>query len=134
MMLNVKYGKALLSIGWLLVIAAIIVCLLPAKELPNTGIGDKWEHFVCYAVLTSFFAGLYPRASYWKIALAFVGMGIGIEFAQGAMNLGRQPDVNDAIANSIGVGIGLVLSLAGLGRWAQWIDSWTGVREPARPE
>jgi VanZ family protein len=134
MMLNVRYGKLWLAAGWALIISAVIVCLLPAQELPTTGLSDKWEHFVCYAVLTSFFAGLYPRTSYWKIVLSFIAMGIAIEFAQGAMHLGRQADITDVIANSIGVVIGLLLSLAGLGRWAQWIDSWTGAREPARSE
>jgi VanZ family protein len=133
-MLSLRHNKVWLALGWALIVAAVIVCLIPAKELPSTGLSDKWEHFVCYAVLTSFFAGLYPRSSYWKIVLGFVGMGIAIEFAQGAMNLGRQADVYDAVANSIGVLIGLALSLAGLGRWAQWIDSWTGAREPARSE
>ncbi|MFL6548892.1 MAG: VanZ family protein [Povalibacter sp.] len=133
-MLPVRHGKAWLATGWALVITAIVVCLLPGQDLPNTHVGDKYEHFICYAVLTSYFAGLYSRSSYWKIAVALLCMGIAIEFAQGAMHLGRNADPLDVVANSIGIVIGLVLSLAGLGRWAQWIDSWTGLREPARSE
>lgn len=131
-MLELKHRKAWLIGGWALVMAAVVVCLVPGRELPNTGIGDKWEHFICYGVLTTYFAGLYPRSSYWKIALALLAMGIGIEFAQGAMKLGRSADVRDVMANSIGIVLGLIVSWAGLGRWAQTIASWTGRREPAR--
>jgi VanZ family protein len=63
--------------------------------------------------------------------LWLLAMGIAIEFAQGAMHLGRSADVKDVLANSIGIVIGLILSFAGLGRWAQWIDSWTRARESA---
>ena len=133
-MLSVRHARFWLIVGWLMVIAATVVCLVPGKELPKTGIGDKWEHFICYGVLMTYFAGLYPRSRYWLIALLLVLMGIAIEFAQGAMHLGRYADIRDVVANSTGVAIGLVLSLLGLGRWALWIESLTSTREPARSE
>jgi VanZ family protein len=131
-MLELRYRKAWLTIGVVMVLIATVVCLVPAEELPGTPMSDKWQHFLCYAVLMSFFAGLYPRSRYWIVALAFLFMGVAIEFAQDAMKLGRDGDVYDMIANGIGVAIGIALSLLGLGRWAVWIESLAGTREPTR--
>ena len=130
-MLPLRHSRLWLSIGWMLVLAAVVVCLVPGHDLPETGMSDKSEHFICYGTLTLWFAGLYPRSRYGAIALWLLAMGIAIEFAQGAMHLGRSADVKDVLANSIGIVIGLILSFAGLGRWAQWIDSWTRARESA---
>lgn len=133
-MLQVRYPRFWLVGGWLGIATAITVCLVPGSELPTTGLSDKTEHFVCYAALTCYFAGLYPRSRYWVIAAGLVFMGIAIEFAQTAMHLGRVGDVGDVVANTIGVAIGVVLSLAGVGRWTQWVESLAGIRAPARPE
>ena len=133
-MLRVRYPRFWLVIGWLGIAAAIIVCLVPGNELPNTGMSDKTEHFLCYASLMCYFSGLYPRSRYWVIAIGLLFMGIAIEFAQNAMHLGRVGDVGDAIANTIGVAIGLILSLAGVGRWTQWVESLAGIRAPVHPE
>lgn len=131
-MLPVRHPRSWLVIGWLLVTTAFVVCLIPGRELPNVGISDKWEHSILYAGLAIWFGGLYARSRYWVIALALFSMGVIIEVAQGTMHLGRTGDVRDVIANSIGIVIGVTLSLAGLGGWAQWIDGWTRGREPAR--
>lgn len=130
-MLPVRHPRSWLVIGWGLIIAAIVVCLLPGQSLPTTNISDKVEHAGLYAFLTIWFAGLYPRNRYLLIAGALVVLGIGIEIAQGAMHLGRTADIRDVFANSIGIMIGLVLAFAGLGGWAQWIDGWTRGREAA---
>jgi glycopeptide antibiotics resistance protein len=51
-------------------------------------------------------------------------MGVAIEFAQGAMPLGREADIRDVGANSLGIVIALMLALAGIGGWAQKIEAW----------
>ncbi|MBB6092301.1 VanZ family protein [Povalibacter uvarum] len=123
-MLPVRHPRWWLVFGWAWIIIAIVVCLLPGKNLPVTHVSDKIEHAALYAFLMIWFAGLYPRSRYTLIAVALLLLGVAIELAQGAMHLGRTADVRDVIANSIGVGIGLTLSLLGLGGWAQWIDGW----------
>ena len=134
-MLPVRHPRWWLVFGWAWIIIAIVVCLLPGRALPPTTlVSDKFEHFLLYGFLMVWFAGLYPRARYVMIAVALLLMGIAIEMAQGAMNLGRTADVRDVIANSIGVGIGLTLSLLGLGGWAQWIDGWTRGRAAANSD
>ena len=67
-----------------------------AHQLPkHGGVNDKLEHVVGYAVLTLWFAGIYPRSRYPMIAIALFVMGVVIEWAQGAMHVGRQADLRD---------------------------------------
>jgi len=118
----------------MVIVAMLIVCLLPVRELPNTGLNDKLEHTTAYVLLTLWFAGLYPRSRYWVVALGLFLMGVTIEFAQAAMHMGRQGDVRDVIANSAGIAAGIALAFAGLGGWAQWIDGWTRGRATVKPD
>jgi len=123
-MLDLRFARAWLAVGWLLVIATFVVCLVPGQELPSTGISDKWEHTIAYGVLTLWFVGIYSRSRYLRVAGALVAMGIVIELLQGAMNLGRQCDYRDVIANSSGVLVGMLAALIGLGGWAKWVENW----------
>jgi glycopeptide antibiotics resistance protein len=74
-------------------------------------------------VLSLWFAGIYPRARYPAIAVGLLVMGIVIEGLQGAMHLGRQADLIDVYANTIGIVSGLVLALIWLGGWAQRVEA-----------
>ena len=121
---TLRHPRFWLVIGWLLVMAAIVVSLVPGQALPHLGVSDKLEHTTTYAALTLWFAGLYPRARYVWIGFWMFALGVGIEFAQGAMQLGRQRDYLDVIANSVGIGLGLTLAIIGLGNWAQWVEAW----------
>src|SRR5437868_2214373 len=99
------------AFGWALVVGAIVVSLLPGSQLPQLGISDKWEHAVTYAVLALWFAGLYPRSRYLVIGGLLFTLGVAIEWAQGAMALGRERDVFDVLANSVGICAGLIMAL-----------------------
>jgi VanZ family protein len=112
-------------LGWALAIGATIASLVPGQQLPTIPSGDKVLHLLTYAVLAVWFAGLYPRTRYvWIAALLFL-MGLSIEWAQGAMSLGRQRDYRDVIANSLGIGLGLAIAVFWLGDWAQRLEAWT---------
>ena len=121
---TLRHPRFWLTIGWLLVMGAVIVSLVPGRSLPNLGVSDKLEHTATYAVLTLWFAGLYPRSRYFWIGAGMFALGTGIEFAQGAMNLGRQRDYLDVIANTAGIGVGLMLAVIGLGDWVQRVEGW----------
>ena len=111
-------------LGWVLVIGATVASLMPGPQLPRIPSGDKFMHTLTYAVLAVWFAGLYPRARYvWIGALLFF-MGLAIEWAQGAMDLGRHRDYLDVLANSLGIGVGLTLALLWVGDWAQRMEEW----------
>lgn len=126
MLLALRHPRLWLVTGWILIVLSVIVSIVPAQHLPQPpGISDKAEHLVAYALLSLWFAGIYPRSRYIAIAVGLFVMGIAIEWVQGAMNLGRQADLRDVIANSVGICAGLVLALAWLGGWAQRVEVWT---------
>ena len=62
-------------------------------------------------VLALWFAGIYPKSRYPMIGVGLLVMGIVIEGLQGAMNVGRQADLRDVYANSLGIVAGLTLAL-----------------------
>ena len=94
---------------WMLAIAVVVIgSLLPAKDLPSVQVNDKIEHFVAYAALSAGAVQLFARRLSWGfVCVLLVLMGIGIEYLQAQMALGRMLDRNDALANTIGVLIGL---------------------------
>lgn len=96
---------------WLFAIAA--VCVLSLVNLsglpPVPEGGDKVEHFLAYALLSATAVQLFAtRRALCIVAFALVGLGIGLEFAQGLLTTSRMQDAMDALANTLGV-------LAGLG-------------------
>ncbi len=76
---------------------------------------DKIEHFASYFLLAfgavQLFAG---RRALLAAALGLVVLGIGIEFAQGALTSDRSADPYDALANTVGVVLGMAMLLT---RW-----------------
>ena len=131
MVLPLRYSKGWLVVGWLLVVIVTILSLLPGSSLPEVPTGvDKLEHAIAYGGLTLWFTGIYPRSRYITIAVALLALGAAIEWAQGAMHLGRSRDLLDVIANSVGIVSGIVVSLIWLGGWAQRLEDW--MRERAR--
>lgn len=123
MLLPLKHPRVWLVIGWAMVALAILVSLLPGGKLPPTGVNDKFGHGLVYTLLAVWFAGIYPRSRYLVIGLGLFLMGVAVEWAQGAMNLGRQSDFRDVIANSVGISMGLCLALVWLGGWVQRLEA-----------
>ena len=122
MLLPLRYPRAWLVLGWLLVALAIVVSLIPWNSLPSVGGNDKFQHAFGYAVLAVWFAGIYPRSRYPIIAVGLFVMGISIEWLQGAMHAGRARELNDVVANVSGILVGLTLALLGLGGWARRVE------------
>ena len=98
---------------WALGVAAVVVAsLLPAPDLPNLHVSDKSEHFVAYALLAAGAVQLYARRLSWfAVCITLALLGIGLEFAQGALTSTRTRDAADALANTLGVLVGLATSL-----------------------
>ncbi|HJR73813.1 MAG TPA: VanZ family protein [Luteimonas sp.] len=114
---------------WSVAIAAVvIVSLVPAPQLPDLPPGsDKWEHFLAYAALAAFAVQLYERwPSLLGAGLSLVMLGIGLEYAQGALTETRMMDRWDALANTLGVILGLA------SRMTRWRDALLNfdTREP----
>lgn len=101
---------------WVLAIAGVVVgSLLPGSELPSVAINDKVGHFAAYALLSAGAVQLFARRLSWGfVCVLLVLLGIGLEYLQARMGLGRMLDRNDALANTIGVLIGLATAFTPL--------------------
>ncbi|HDS1579716.1 VanZ family protein [uncultured Stenotrophomonas sp.] len=104
------------SVLWALaVLLVIVVCLIPPPPIPLPENSDKGEHFLAYFILAGSAVQLFRRGRplLW-VGVGLVLMGIGIEFAQGALTSNRTADPMDAIANTIGVLAGMATALTPL--------------------
>ncbi len=98
---------------WALALVAVcVVCLVPLGGLPPLpDNSDKVEHLLTYFVLAAGAVQLFGGSrALFVAALGLLTLGIGIEFAQG-MTAYRSADPWDALANSIGVLLGLATRL-----------------------
>lgn len=97
------------------VLAVIVVCLIPPPELNLPQNSDKIEHLLAYFILSASAVQLFGsrRALCW-VAAGLVAMGVGIEWAQGALTATRMADPMDALANASGVLIGMLTVLTPL--------------------
>ncbi|WP_035384298.1 VanZ family protein [Ferriphaselus sp. R-1] len=120
--------KAWLVLGWLWVAVVFYLSLTPHPPEPvqfwNV---DKLEHALAYALLMLWFCQLaYSRV---RLGLAFVAMGVGIEFLQGMTGY-RYFEYADMLANSTGVLLGWGLAGTAAGRILLKIEA--GAVQPER--
>ena len=102
-------------VGWLLLGSIVVFSLTPNFPLKLMRQYDKVVHMLAYGGVMLWFAQLYPQRFarlFW--ALAFVGMGIGLEVAQG-MSRYRHFDWWDAGATAVGVSLACALSFTRCG-------------------
>jgi VanZ family protein len=96
----------LLALLWALLI--LIACSIPGRDIPSVNIVefDKFVHFTLFAVLGwlllhAFQAGLTERIL-WTLGMG-IAYAIGTEFYQGLLPFERSPDALDALANTFGL-------------------------------
>ena len=124
--------RVLWGFGVVIVLAALVVCLMPGQELPGSfKINDKAGHLIGHGLMALYFAGLVPRSRWWKIFVFLLLFGIVVEFAQYYMDVGRDGDPRDVIANSAGALLGLLLARLGLARWPLLAAGLLGQRRAA---
>ena len=123
-MTSLYYSRIWYVIGAGLVLIVVVASLVPAGDLPHLGLTDKLEHMIAYGGLALWFGGLLAPRRYWRLGLALLALGGGIEIAQGLMGLGREADWRDFYADALGAALGLSLSMAGLRHWSSGIERW----------
>jgi VanZ family protein len=109
--------------GLLIAAFIIVTCLMPARDVPDTGIPDKVVHVFSYAVLAFWYASILQRRHLVALLLALTAFGGLIELAQGAMHLGRHAEWADLLADVVGSVLGLALAATPLGRWPSFMES-----------
>ena len=94
---------------WIAAIAGVVVLsLAPSVPMPDVPDGDKLGHFLAYFALAAAAVQLYARwPSLLGAGVGLVLLGIGLEYAQGALTDTRMQDGADAFANTLGVIVGL---------------------------
>lgn len=103
----------------------IWLSVAPTTAIPSVNLWDKLEHAGAYFGLA--LLGVWAtRVRSWKLAAGLFALGVGVEIAQATMGWGRQGDVLDAVANSVGIGLGLGL--------ARVVGERLMVKSPARGE
>ena len=111
---------------WLAMIGAVAATsLMSADELPPPPFDgfDKVEHFLAYFVLAAYAVMLFAQRRAQALAAAgLIALGVGLEFAQGALTVSRMADSADALANSLGVLAGLALAPTPVARALLWVE------------
>lgn len=109
-----------LGLWWLAVLVVVVASLSPPPPVELPRHGDKVEHLLAYALLAAGAVQVFRRgAPLWLAGLGLVLLGIGLELAQGAFTTTRMADPADALANAMGVGLGLLTALTPWGN-ALW--------------
>ncbi len=94
-------------------IMILVLCSIPSHELPqNLGFSDKAEHFIAFGVWS--FLTIYSFRNTFFTFIAGILFGIGIEFWQSILpeSFHRSFDWYDAVADTIGVILGIIVFLA----------------------
>lgn len=92
--------------SWMLAVAVVVAgSLLPPGDLPAAPMAnDKLIHFLGYFLLMAGAVQLYRRKLSWvAMAVTLASLGIGLEWLQAAMHVGRTAERADALANTLGV-------------------------------
>jgi VanZ family protein len=114
------------ALGWAL---AIVLSLIPPPPMHvDVPASDKLGHLLAYAALSAWAVMVFATRRAWLLAaLALVALGVGMEFAQGALTVSRLRDPRDAVANTLGVILGLGVVHTRMQGWLQALDRrWFG--------
>ena len=106
-----------IAILWTLLI--LYGCFMPAKDVPkvNVPLIDKWVHFTFFGGFSFLWLCAAPSLKMSRlltVMLISVFFGSMIEIVQGAVpSLGRASEFMDAVADSVGAVLGIILFVAG---------------------
>ncbi|PQJ11668.1 hypothetical protein CJD36_007690 [Flavipsychrobacter stenotrophus] len=111
-----KRQARFIAILWTLLI--LLGCFMPSRSVPKVDVPliDKWVHFAFFGGFSFFWLCTNPSvktARLVTISIIAIAFGSLIEILQGAFpSLGRASEFMDAVADSIGALIGIVLFVA----------------------
>jgi VanZ family protein len=107
--------------GWLLCV--VLSMITPPDVSLDVENSDKIGHFLAYGTLSAWAVMIFQAKRAWFFsALSLICLGVVMEFAQGNFTNNRMMDWHDAIANTVGVALGLCMSFLPLQTLLQKID------------
>ena len=103
-------------LGWIL---CIVLSLGPPPPIPSSvPDGDKFGHALAYGVLSAWAVMIFSTRRAWlRSSVALLALGIAIEFAQGALTTNRSADPYDALADLVGILLGLCIAWTPAANW-----------------
>lgn len=130
-MLELRYAQTWRAASFLLLLLVLVATLMPAVWFWSDrvqlarwlGSIDKWSHFLAFFVLAAWFAGLYRRQNYWRVAIGLLAFGVLIELCQRAVGY-RSAEWLDVAADAAGIAAGLAAAWLGLGGWSLRFEAW----------
>ena len=118
---ELKLAKLWFGLAFIGLLVLGVVSLIP---VPDLGGGDKFGHFIAYAMLSAWFSLLVEqRKSLWSILFGLIVYGLLLEFLQGLTSY-RSGDLADVVANSLGIITGLAFYFSPLRRILRKVDRW----------
>jgi len=102
---DLKLHQAWIILGYVMLVIVAVLSLTPA---PDVGTSDKVQHLVTYLILSGWFCLIKKNdQSLILIVIGLIIFGVILEYAQGFVGY-RVADSQDALANSLGVLIGIL--------------------------
>ena len=114
-----RWPRLWLGLWWFAIALVALGSLLPAMLLPQVPEGgDKLEHLLGYGLLAAMAVQLFgTRAALLRTGLGLVLLGVLLEIAQGVLSVTRAMDPLDALANMLGVTLGLATAALPVRDW-----------------
>jgi uncharacterized membrane protein YccC len=119
--LSLRHRRSWLLLGSGMVAGVIVLSLIPV-EVDFGEDSDKVAHFFAYGSLSLWFGMIFAgRGWQLSIAVAFVALGVALEFLQGLTEY-RTFAIADMVANAIGAVLGWGLAQTPLKNGLAWIE------------
>jgi VanZ family protein len=129
MLLPLRYARAWLSAGLILLVLGLVSALSTvATPMPLT-VNDKLIHLIGFIGFMVWFGGVFQARFVPLVALGLFAYGLLIELLQ-SFTVTRQAEGLDLAADTAGILLGWILSTAGLSRWCMKLESWFASRNP----
>lgn len=107
-----SYRRIVLWAGYACLVVIVVTSLLPARQMPRTGIPDWGEHFIAYAG-TAFLFALVLRRRFGRLAALVAALCLlagAMEILQ-LLSPGRDTSLSDFVAGSAGAAFGAALAM-----------------------
>ena len=119
---GLRYERHWQAAGWVMVLIVIWLSLMPKPpQMPSILGWDKAQHMLAYGSLMYWFGMCHVR--HWRWPAFLLALGLGLEFIQGASGY-RSFDPYDMIANTLGVGVGLLMLRTAMAQWLSMVDGY----------
>jgi len=100
------FTRRWLYCGWAMLALVVVFSLIPSPPQMDVQQGDKLQHVFAYFALMLWFAQVFrQRHERFRLAIALIALGVGLEFLQG-MTSWRSYDPVDMAANAFGALLG----------------------------